>query len=71
MLTFPSTRIAPVEDPTERALSRIFEASDDFRDAITDARTVDRAIQLKARLRAANELLTDLENQALQKMEAL
>lgn len=68
-LQFPASRIEPAEDPTERALHTVIDASVDFAIAVVDATSLDRAIQIRRRIAAALVVLTDVENQALRKMD--
>lgn len=70
-IQFPQSRIAPVEDITERGAVTVLSVVRDFERALAEATTVDRAIQLRQRLAICVDMLTEAENQALQKMEQL
>lgn len=49
-IAFPTTPIAPAEDLAERAAYRLDDALRDLEVEIRQARTLDRALQLHARL---------------------
>lgn len=65
------TMQAAGEDRTERALFDAFLVANDFRDALNEAQSSARAIQIKERVAAILADLTQVENEALQRANAL
>ena len=61
-LTFPTSKITPVEDPTESIWSQVAGFARDFEQAAQEATSVDRCRQLHERLVACLQVLNDADN---------
>lgn len=68
-LTFPTSRIVPEEDPTERAMHRAIDIAHDFEHAIIDATSVAECLRLHARIHACLTWLNEAAEHALDKAD--
>lgn len=69
-LRFPTTKIVPEMDPTERLIHDLHQIARDFEGAIDAAPTVHQACQIRERVSACVQMLTAVEDRALTKTRA-
>jgi len=70
-IQFPTSKIAPPQDPTELDLHTVCRIARDFDDAIKAAGSPARAAQLYDRIVACIGMLVDVEERAIQKRNFL
>ena len=70
-LTFPDSRLSPAEDPTERWIYDITLVAKSFEGEIARTTNFDRLAQLRQRLALAVLILTDVEDLASKRGDAL
>lgn len=63
-LRFPTSRILPEPDPTERALFEAFAIADDFRAALRAATQTGRITQVRERIKAVVADFQALQDEA-------
>lgn len=62
MLTFPTSKITPVEDATERIWNQVAGFAKDFEQAAYDTTSVGRMVRLHERLIACLQTLNDADD---------
>jgi hypothetical protein len=70
-VAFPTSRIVPDEDPTERAVQRVMELIGDFEEEVIVATSVSKCIQLHERLFAIAQMLAAVDDTVLLKRDHL